>query len=1394
MRRTIPPVERLEARIAPAGLSSINLAVLDGTNGIRIPGTGADHLAGSQVSGAGDVNGDGFDDFVLSEYSPPVGNRSGQAFVVFGRSGGFPANINLAALDGTDGFKISNVPVAIVQIGAGVAPAGDFDNDGFDDVLVSGGGSAHLIYGRATFPREISISSLDKSDGFHIGDSSGGARENVASAGDVNGDGFDDLVFNNVDSPLNDGFVVFGKGSRTVQSIDVSTLTGADGFRIDVPDAFRFGNKVGAGGDINGDGFADVAVVSQTDNTNGRYTGAVYVVFGKATPFPASISTASLNGSDGFRLYGAPGTEISGESVSIAGDVNGDGFDDLLSPGGVVFGKAGPFPASMLITSLDGTNGFRFTDSFPPIERAAVFAGDINRDGFDDFLVSKSLGSNEIFVVYGRSGDFAASEKFEAPDGSNGFVMLKNAGIGQPIARGQAMAGAGDVNGDGFDDLVIGAPRADLNGNDSGAVFVLFGFPPTINVNDASVAESNEGNRTITFDVLLSGAFNQEVSVFASSADATAHAGEDYDAFPATKITFAPGEIVKHVEVTLRPDTKFEPDETFTLTLTNPAGLAIFDGEAVGTITNDDARPTISINDVSLNEPAGAEQNATLTVTLSNPSVETVTVLAETENGSAVAPQDYTAFSGTLLTFAPGETSRTIEVHVQPDAIYELDEILGVHLTAPVNATLGDGVGEVKIVNVQPLPTLSVEGDEVIEGDVADVPGTFILRLSAPSSQPVTVAYALADRTASAGLDYTAQDAGTFVFAPGELEHTLTVTTLGNLRDDPDQRTFSLELTDPVGATFSNTSADILIADNDPLPAFSIQNASTVEGNNASAFIVFTVTLSAASGRTTMVQYATAPATAIADADFTGATGVLEFAAGETAKTLSIEVLGDTLSEQDETFGITLSGAINATILQPTATGTIFDNDLAGTLSVNDVRVVEGNSGILEAIFTLSLSAASGRDVSVRLTTEDLTAVGGSDYLATTGIVLIPAGELSATFPVDIVGDALVEGTEQFLVTLSDPVNASIADSAGRGTISNDDVTLLDAKTASFIDEDGDLVSIHITKGKLVPDSFVFTPGATLTGAHLATLDLTAGGNVRSGTNLVITAKQMEGGDGEVKIGRIDATGISLHAMRLAADVSRIDAGNGQRGVPAIAKLDVLSMTGEAGASPSGAAESRFAGGINKLHVRGDLTGVALHASGTSAGFREILVGGDLRSDDASNAGIFAQSTIGTLDVAGNMVGAANAPVTVTVGGAINPKTAQVRALGSVTIQGDAAFAQFLAGYDSARQPINADAAIGKITIGGNLRASDIVAGATAGPNHLFGDADDEAIAGGNAVIARIARIQIGISVNGTELIAGDHFGIVAENVGSMRIGSARINLSDGLTFDGTDDVTLRLI
>ena len=166
----------------------------------------------------------------------------------------------------------------------------------------------------------------------------------VSAAGDVNGDGFDDLVvgaYRAVPNGDSSGasYVVFGKAGGFAATINLNTLDGSNGFRLDgVAASDLSGGAVSAAGDVNGDGFDDLVVGADGADPNGSRSGASYVVFGKASGFAASINLNTLNGSNGFRLDGVATYDQSGRAVSAAGDVNGDGFDDLV----VGAGGAGP--------------------------------------------------------------------------------------------------------------------------------------------------------------------------------------------------------------------------------------------------------------------------------------------------------------------------------------------------------------------------------------------------------------------------------------------------------------------------------------------------------------------------------------------------------------------------------------------------------------------------------------------------------------------------------------------------------------------------------------------------------------------------------------------------------------------------------------------------------------------------------------------------------------------------------------------------------------------------------------------------------------------------------------------------------------------------------------------
>jgi hypothetical protein len=224
-----------------------------------------------------------------------------------------------------------------------------------------------------------------------------------------------------------------------------------------------------------------------------------------------------------------------------------------------------------------------------------------------------------------------------------------------------------------------------------------------------------------------------------------------------------------------------------------------------------------------------------------------------------------------------------------------------------------------------------------------------------------------------------------------------------------------------------------------PLPALTIDDVQVTEGNGGTASAVFTVRLSAPSGKTVTVDYTTEDGTATAPADYTSTAGMLSFPAGTTTRTLSVPVISDLLDEDNETFLVRLSGPAGAVLGKGQATGTILDDDPTPVLSIGDASVAEGETGATTTAFSMALSAPSGRAVSVTAATADGTATAGSDYVPGTWSIVFPPGDTAATLKVAVLGDRVWEGDETFSVVLASPVNATLTGTPGVGTILDDD-------------------------------------------------------------------------------------------------------------------------------------------------------------------------------------------------------------------------------------------------------------------------------------------------------------------------------------------------------------------
>ncbi|MBI3343649.1 MAG: type I secretion C-terminal target domain-containing protein, partial [Gammaproteobacteria bacterium] len=527
----------------------------------------------------------------------------------------------------------------------------------------------------------------------------------------------------------------------------------------------------------------------------------------------------------------------------------------------------------------------------------------------------------------------------------------------------------------------------------------------------------------------------------------TATQGTDYTPSITGSITIAAGSTTGAITVDPTPDTIFEPDETVTVTLTGGAtnGQAIGIGvaSATGTITNDDTQPTISINDVTVNEGAGT---ATFAVTLSNPSSQIITVQYQTANGSATAGSDYTASGLQTLTFAPGVISQPITVPILEDTLVEGNETFVVNLSTPTDATIaGTGVGTGTIID-NDQPSLSITGVTVNEGAGT---ASFTVTMNTISPSNVTFTYATADGTATAGADYTGTVSGAGTITAGSLTTTINIPITDDLIVEGTEN-FTVTLTGATGASIAVPTATGAITDNDHV-TFNISGTpSLTEGGTATYNISYTGTLAA--GQTATVNYGTVNGTALAGSDYTANSGTLTFTGGgPTSQPVTVVTIDDNLAEATENFQVNLSGAsANALIGTGSANTTILDNE--PTISINDVSKSEGSLApgnevnVTPFTFTVTLSASSTQTVTVNyaITNGSPNPTNGGDFfpggLPSGGMLTFAPGNTSQTITVNVRADNTTEPHETFFVDLSSPSNnASILDGHGVGTILNDD-------------------------------------------------------------------------------------------------------------------------------------------------------------------------------------------------------------------------------------------------------------------------------------------------------------------------------------------------------------------
>ncbi|MEL6476546.1 MAG: M10 family metallopeptidase C-terminal domain-containing protein [Pseudomonadota bacterium] len=535
--------------------ASVDPGALDGTNGFRLLGGREAQGLGFSVSGAGDVNGDGVDDLLLGTRATGLGQSAepGEAFIIFGQTTPFAAVQDIGTLQAGQGFRVVDPNPSIPgQLGRSVTDIGDFNGDGIGDFAIGEAkafnparpsdieqGAVHVILGTAAgFPAVGAPNQLPRSVTYFGPLDQAGLGTSISGIGDFNGDGLDDLIAMAPGAPFRspvERFAAVIFGDNTVPAtgnfgVDLNTLPQDASRGFFIRNLADTAGVAANAGDVNGDGLDDLIVGGP--NANGGL-GAAFVIYGSRTP-DFNVSTQNLDGTNGFTILGNQGLGFLGASVHAAGDLNDDGYDDVIvgafganrtpRPGRtedfiggaayVIFGGPGGRDATISVGDLDGRNGF-VAQGISPFSAqpddalgTSVAGGvDVNGDGIDDVLIGaedagsapgtvQEVRAGRTYVIFGRD-----TGQLPLVNGTNGADQLQG-GRGNDELRGlngndllQGLAGNDILLGGANNDVLEGGFGNDNADGGGGNDRVLGGRG-----ND--VLEGGFGRDTLSFDDL----------------------------------------------------------------------------------------------------------------------------------------------------------------------------------------------------------------------------------------------------------------------------------------------------------------------------------------------------------------------------------------------------------------------------------------------------------------------------------------------------------------------------------------------------------------------------------------------------------------------------------------------------------------------------------------------------------------------------------------------------------------------------------------------------------------------------------------------------------------------------------------------------------------------------
>ncbi len=503
--------------------------------------------------------------------------------------------------------------------------------------------------------------------------------------------------------------------------------------------------------------------------------------------------------------------------------------------------------------------------------------------------------------------------------------------------------------------------------------------PPTVTIAVSPASVSEDGATNLTYTVTRSLNLSSPTTVNITTGG-TATSGTDYTGGVATVVIPA-GATTATITINPSVDGTVEADETVILTVAAGSGYNVgAPASATGTILNDDVpSATITVAPAAVAEDGAP--NLVYTVTLNQASLSALSVNFAL-SGTAGNGTDFAAIASPLVIPA-GNTTGTITVNPTADATIEADETVILTLSAGTGYTVGVPASATGSILNDDLPNLVINDVTANEGNAGITNFTFTVSLSAPAGPGgVTFDIATANGSATAGVDYVASSLTSQTIPAGSSTYTFTVLVNGETLNEPSE-TFFVNVTNVINAVVVDGQGVGTIVNDDPLPSLSINDVTVIEGNAGTVNAVFTVTLSAASGQSVQVNYATADGTATQPADYTNTSGTLTFTAGQTTRTITVPVIGETVPEANETFFVNLSGATNATISDNQGLGTISNDDVPVT--VNPATVPNGTVAVA---YSQTITASGG------VAPYNFAVTAGA---LPTGLTLSPGGVLSGT-------------------------------------------------------------------------------------------------------------------------------------------------------------------------------------------------------------------------------------------------------------------------------------------------------------------------------------------------------------------------------------------------------------